>query len=406
MTPEGLDGEVYALCVLDDCTEYSAVVLLKNKNQAARELITILKQWETQTGSKVQFIRTDNGSEFSGIAAFCKDNGAVHQKTAPYVHQQNGKIERLNRTLQERARAMLAGSTLPEEYWSEALLTANYVRNLSAVSNLTHTPHQAFFDKVPDVSHLRVFGSKCFVLTPKHKRGGKFFPVSSEGVFLGYDGMGPNYRILLYSKIEIVAREHAKFSELSVDNSEEPNDPHSDVPDLIPHDESDDEYEPPEGVQSTEIPYDVHDVADDVSAPLKTGEGMCSDDNTEQSEGEQDVESRSQDVPVAPADKYGGGRYPARIRGVGVPRWYESKPTQPAQIPAETLNTSTESPFLGYVQVQKDTLILEPVTYFEATNSPEAEKWLEAMRDEMHSLSSLGTWSYVEVTDKERKKVL
>ena len=156
-------SQVFALCVLDYYTEYSAVVLLTNKSQAAKELITVLKQWETQTGSKVQFIRTDNGTEFNGIAAFCRDNGAVHQKTAPFVHQQNGKVERLNRTLQERARAMLAGSTLPAEYWSEALLTANYVRNLSAVSNLTHTPHQAFFHKVPDVSHLRVLDRKSVV---------------------------------------------------------------------------------------------------------------------------------------------------------------------------------------------------------------------------------------------------
>jgi len=79
---------------------------LRHKNQAAKELVTVLKQWATQTGFRVQFIRTDNGTEFSGISTFCRDSGAVHQKTAPYVHQQNGKIERLNRTLQERARAM------------------------------------------------------------------------------------------------------------------------------------------------------------------------------------------------------------------------------------------------------------------------------------------------------------
>jgi len=39
-------------------------------------------------------------------------------------------------------------------------------------------------------------------------------------------------------------------------------------------------------------------------------------------------------------------------------------------------------------------------------NSPEAENWLEAMKEEMHSLSALGTWTYVEVTDKEKKKAL
>jgi len=39
-------------------------------------------------------------------------------------------------------------------------------------------------------------------------------------------------------------------------------------------------------------------------------------------------------------------------------------------------------------------------------HSPEAEKWLEAMQDEMHSLSALGTWTYVEVSDKEKERAL
>jgi hypothetical protein len=51
-------------------------------------------------------------------------------------------------------------------------------------------------------------------------------------------------------------------------------------------------------------------------------------------------------------------------------------------------------------------LIVEPSTYFEAINSPEVEKWVEAMKDEMNSLNSLGTWSYVEVSDHQLRKTL
>lgn len=72
-------------------------------------------------------ISTDNGTEFCGLAKFCRDNcnGLVPCKIAPYVLQKNGKIERLKRTLEERARAMLAASPLPEEYWGDhdALIT-------------------------------------------------------------------------------------------------------------------------------------------------------------------------------------------------------------------------------------------------------------------------------------------
>ncbi len=43
---------------------------------------------------------------------------------------------------------------------------------------------------------------------------------------------------------------------------------------------------------------------------------------------------------------------------------------------------------------------------FKAINSPEAEQWLEAMHDEMKSLNALGTWTYVEVSDTQKKKAL
>jgi hypothetical protein len=441
MDPEGLEGEQYALCVLDEYTEFSTVVLLRSKNQAARELVTVLKQWETQTGSKVQFIRTDNGTEFSGISNFCRDSGAVHQKTAPYVHQQNGKIERLNRTLQERARALLAGSSLPAEYWSEALTTANYVRNLSAVSNLPHTPHQAFHHKVPDVSHLRVFGSKCSVLTPKQKRGGKFFPVSNEAVFLGYDG--PNYKILVNNKIEVVSRQHTKFTETCRSSSEDPNDPHGDtsatvspvdpggaadeyddLPDLVPVGDEEGEVDSADDVGEGSLPQQelasngikpgslgtaglqepcytsVPSPRPDPDVTQVGGQGMSETDVPQARLDPVDLASQDEGPPMSEAGRFGGGRYPTRVRASGAPKWYEST-TVP---PAETF--TSELPFLGYIQVQKDTVIMEPNTYFEAINSPEAENWLEAMKEEMHSLSALGTWTYVEVTDKEKKKAL
>ena len=121
VSPETYDDEKYALNVLNEFSEMSATILLKSKADASREAVNLLTEWQTQHECKVKFIRTDNGTEFSGLEKFCRKNGAVHQKTAPYAHQQNGKIERLNRTLQEKARAMLTASSLPPEYWGDSL---------------------------------------------------------------------------------------------------------------------------------------------------------------------------------------------------------------------------------------------------------------------------------------------
>jgi hypothetical protein len=51
-------------------------------------------------------------------------------------------------------------------------------------------------------------------------------------------------------------------------------------------------------------------------------------------------------------------------------------------------------------------VIIEPESYVEAINSPEADKWVSAMNDEMKSLKALGTWTYVTVDNKEFKKAL
>jgi hypothetical protein len=95
---------------------------------------------------------------------------------------------------------MLAASGLSPELWGDALLTATYLTNLSAVANHDKTPYELWFGSVPDVSHLRIFGSKCYVVIDKSKRDGKFTPVSQEGIFLGYDGYSKNYRVLIDSK--------------------------------------------------------------------------------------------------------------------------------------------------------------------------------------------------------------
>ena len=96
-------------------------------------------------------------------------------------------------------------------------------------------------------------------------------------------------------------------------------------------------------------------------------------------------------IPHSPAGLF-GGRYPESKRNT--------------IYTAEINQTNTFSNFCGYVQVQKDTVIVEPATYVEAINSPEADKWVHAMDEEMKSLKALGTWSYVVVDNKEFKKAL
>lgn len=90
------------------------------------------KQWiKTQSGCKIQSLRSDNGKEYTydQFNMFCEEAGIEHQLTAPYTPQQNGVSERKNRTIMEMVRCLLYEKSLPKEYWAEAAHTSVFLLN-------------------------------------------------------------------------------------------------------------------------------------------------------------------------------------------------------------------------------------------------------------------------------------
>ena len=71
---------------------------------------------EKSSGMKVKVLRTDNGGEYTSkeFKQYLKKQGTQHELTAPKTPQQNGVAERMNRTLGETIRSMLADSELPK----------------------------------------------------------------------------------------------------------------------------------------------------------------------------------------------------------------------------------------------------------------------------------------------------
>ena len=149
-----------------------ASALVKAKSDVAGVTMDVINMLEKQSGWPLLVVRTDNGSEYinSTLATFFKEKGVIHQTTVRYTPEQNGKAERLNRTLLDRVRAMLEDSKLPKTLWAEAATTASYLRNRAPAAGRSCTPWEAFFGNKPDVSHLRVFGARAYALQPKELR--------------------------------------------------------------------------------------------------------------------------------------------------------------------------------------------------------------------------------------------
>ena len=88
---------------------------------------------KNQTGQKLKCLRTDNGGEFKSeeFIKFCRERGMRREYTTPYSPEQNGIVERMNQTIQERVVSMLQHSGLSDGFWEEALLTAIHIINMS-----------------------------------------------------------------------------------------------------------------------------------------------------------------------------------------------------------------------------------------------------------------------------------
>ena len=95
---------MYFLTFTDDYSRKSWVYFLKSKEQTLGKF----KAWKTliekQTFEQVKCLRIDNGLELCSekYNNFCKEHGIVRHQTVRYTPQQNGVVERLNRTIMDK----------------------------------------------------------------------------------------------------------------------------------------------------------------------------------------------------------------------------------------------------------------------------------------------------------------
>nr|GFA79841.1 hypothetical protein [Tanacetum cinerariifolium] len=92
-----------------------------------------------------------------------REVGISHETSVARSPQQNGVVERRNRTLFEAARTMLIYAQAPLFLWAEAVVTTCFTQNRSII-RLRHgkTPYELLHDKLPDLSFFHVFGALCY----------------------------------------------------------------------------------------------------------------------------------------------------------------------------------------------------------------------------------------------------
>lgn len=241
MQTPSLAGNQYFLTFIDDFTRKTWIYFLKNKSEVFEKFQNFKALMENQSGLHIKVLRTDRGGEYISkeFLRFCRENGIHKQFTARYTPQQNGVVERKNRTIMDMARSMLKAKHLPNDYWAEAVNCAAYILNrcpTKAVMN--KVPEEAWSGRKQGITHMRVFGCVAYAHIPDQLRR-KLDSKGEKCIFIGYSEESKAYRLYIPSTKKVfISRDVQFIEEEAWDGSIEKT---VNVKNCLSHDEDDEE---------------------------------------------------------------------------------------------------------------------------------------------------------------------
>jgi transposase InsO family protein len=157
-------GARHFLSIIDESSRKSWVQFTKSKEapEVMQQALAIINLVEREQERKVEVLHMDDGREFLKLRDHAAQQGIKTEVSAAYAKEQNGLVERLNRTLRERTRACLKASGFDVKFWAEAMTFVNLARNSTYCTPIKKTPEEAYSGIVPDVSYFRPFGALCY----------------------------------------------------------------------------------------------------------------------------------------------------------------------------------------------------------------------------------------------------
>nr|GFA48857.1 retrovirus-related Pol polyprotein from transposon TNT 1-94 [Tanacetum cinerariifolium] len=165
MRVESINGKKYILVIVDDYSRFTWVKFLRSKDETPDFIIKFLKMIQVRLKVLVRRIRTDNGTELVNktLRDYYEEVGISYKTPVARSLQQNGVVERRNRTLIEAACTILIYAQAPLFLWAEPVATTCFTQNHSII-RLRHgkTPYELLHSKLPDLSFFHVFGALCY----------------------------------------------------------------------------------------------------------------------------------------------------------------------------------------------------------------------------------------------------
>ncbi|GKF23133.1 retrovirus-related pol polyprotein from transposon TNT 1-94, partial [Tanacetum coccineum] len=183
-----INGKKYVLVIVDDHSRYTWTHFLRSKNKTPGVVIDFLTLVQRGLHAQVTTVRIDKGTEFLNktLHAYFEKERIKHETSTARTHEQNGVVERRNRTLVEAARTMLSVAKVPLFFWAEAIATACFTQICSLViPRHEKTLYHIINARKPSVKFFHIFGSICYIV----RDGENLDKMKEKGdacIFVGY----------------------------------------------------------------------------------------------------------------------------------------------------------------------------------------------------------------------------
>ena len=177
-------------------------------------LINILRK----QGFPVTYIQIDEGGELGRSSDFLKlltHHSCIFLGTGKSRSLLNGLVERPNRTIADAVRAKLTNSGLNDTFWCFAAEDAVFKQRRILHTSIDTTPYQAWFQRKPQYSDMRIFGSHVYVVNTD-VTGQKLDTRTFLGYFLKF---ASTTRVVVYynpNTKKLARSSHVYFDELNV----------------------------------------------------------------------------------------------------------------------------------------------------------------------------------------------
>jgi hypothetical protein len=420
-----LQGSYYTATFIDDHSKLAVVYFIVSKDQFAKVFNMYLSWAETQTTLKLKALHSDRGGEYMAKAVqdTLKQRGIEHHLTIPGSPQSNGKAERFNRTITDKAMAMLHTAGLSFGFWEYAMNAAVHIYNRSPTRTLKWcTPFEVWYSgKVPDVSHLRVFGCKGYMHVPADKRC-KLDAKAIEVMLVGFEPGAKGYQLWDKQTHSVRLSRDVTFDESSfpsqkgVETHPAPIPPVPVIaapnPAARPPFHIDYPVQAPSPTQSQSSAEDVEDLLDPRPSTPPSVKTIPPPNSPRTPKRDRPAPTLPPPRPSATCIKHEPvspgqdmpGSFTDRIQRSEMLHEMDNAPRRLMCVPVpnpqyyNTDNVAIRGRQLGYVELLAVAYVgRDPASYSEAMRSADADQWSEVCQYEIDALAKNGTWELVDL---------